>query len=111
VPATLIQYDLRQTSNEILEVGPDRNFLESLDAEEATTNSRHGSSEAVDPIGDSERNASELATLALTPSLQAAATIQQFTRIVDKLDLVHLLAELRHLAATTSRGDLDHPGS
>jgi hypothetical protein len=56
--------------------------------------------------GDSVNRPRLIAQVAVTPSLQAASTIKQWSHAVGDLDITGLIDELRHQAGTASGGDL-----
>jgi hypothetical protein len=64
------------------------------------------SSNTVQMKGDPADCPRLVAQLAVTPSLQAAATIKRWSNAVGELDITALIEELRQQATTTSGGDL-----
>ena len=63
-------------------------------------------SNTIQLAGDSMNRPRLIAQLAVTPSLQAASTIKQWSHVVGNLDITGLIDELRQQAATASGGDL-----
>jgi hypothetical protein len=64
-------------------------------------------SNTVQLTGDPADRPRLIAQIAVTPSLQAASTIKQWSHAFGDLDITRLIDELRQQAATASRGDLN----
>ena len=63
-------------------------------------------SNTIQMTGDPVSRPRLIAQMAVTPSLQAASTIKQWSHAVGDLDITGLIDELRQQAATASGGDL-----
>ena len=68
--------------------------------------SNNGSSNTVQLTGDAADRSKLVAQCVLAPSLQAAATVQRWSKALGELDIQPLIEELRQQAATASSGDL-----